>query len=65
MIVDLPDPDGPQITMRSPRRTSRLMPFSTWKSPNHLLTSAIVMMTSPSLCDPVSVVVEAMISKLP
>ena len=27
--VDLPEPDGPQITMRSPRLTARLMSFST------------------------------------
>src|SRR5437868_9963430 len=35
--VDLPEPDGPQITMRSPLATSRLMSRSTWKSPYHLL----------------------------
>src|SRR5690606_32817540 len=34
--VDLPDPDGPQTTMRSPRATLRSMSLSTWKSPNHL-----------------------------
>src|SRR5690349_4314163 len=38
IIVDLPDPDGPQITMRSPLVTRRLMSRSTWKSPNHLWT---------------------------
>ena len=36
--VDLPEPDGPQITMRSPPTTFRLMSRSTWKSPYHLLT---------------------------
>src|ERR1700754_1518290 len=41
--VDLPDPDGPQITMRSPRPTARLMSRSTWKSPYHLLR--LVMLT--------------------
>src|SRR5690242_3802089 len=39
IIVDLPDPDGPQITMRSPPRTFRLMSRSTWKSPYHLLSA--------------------------
>ena len=39
--VDLPLPDGPQITMRSPRMTLRSMSRSTWKSPNHLLKPAI------------------------
>ena len=39
--VDLPEPDGPQITMRSPRATRRSMPLSTWKSPNHLFRPSI------------------------
>src|SRR6202022_2150704 len=34
-------PAGPQMTMRSPRSTARLMSRSTWKSPNHLWTSII------------------------
>src|SRR5690348_15161277 len=34
--VDLPEPDGPQITMRSPLPTARSMSRSTWKSPYHL-----------------------------
>src|SRR5271154_5811272 len=38
IIVDLPEPDGPQTTTRSPRCTSRLMSVSTWNSPNHLWT---------------------------
>src|SRR6185312_7530081 len=38
IIVDLPEPDGPQITMRSPPFTRRSMSRSTWKSPYHLLT---------------------------
>ena len=29
IMVDLPEPDGPQITMRSPRATLRLMSRST------------------------------------
>ena len=36
--VDLPEPDGPQITIRSPRATSRSMSRSTWNWPYHLLT---------------------------
>src|SRR5579885_516768 len=36
IIVDLPDPEGPQMTMRSPPMTRRLMSRSTWKSPYHL-----------------------------
>src|SRR5581483_10487060 len=46
--VDLPEPDGPQITMRSPRWTLRLMSRSTWNSPYHLLTPASSMITSAS-----------------
>jgi hypothetical protein len=41
MSVDLPDPDGPQMTMRSPRSTPSVMSRSTWRSPNHLLTPCI------------------------
>ena len=35
--VDLPDPDGPQITIRSPRYTVRSISRKTWNWPNHLL----------------------------
>src|SRR3954465_10098560 len=38
IIVDLPEPDGPQMTMRSPPVTRMVMSRSTWKSPYHLLT---------------------------
>jgi hypothetical protein len=38
MSVDLPEPDGPQMTMRSPRVTTRSMSRSTWNWPYHLLT---------------------------
>ena len=48
IMVDLPDPDGPQMTMRSPRMTFRLMSFSTWKSPYHLCMPTISMATSVS-----------------
>ena len=41
IIVDLPEPDGPQITMRSPRSTVRLMSRSTWNSPYHLCMPTI------------------------
>ena len=37
--VDLPEPEGPQMTMRSPARTARSMSVSTWKSPNHLFSA--------------------------
>ena len=37
--VDLPEPDGPQITMRSPLATLSWMSRSTWNWPYHLLTS--------------------------
>ncbi len=43
MSVDLPEPDGPQMTMRSPRATVRLTFRSTWNSPYHLLTPIIWM----------------------
>ena len=45
--VDLPEPDGPQITMRSPRRTVRLTSRSTLNSPNHLYRPRISTATSP------------------
>src|SRR5690606_37972023 len=38
IIVDFPDPDGPQMTMRSPCATSRFRSFRTWNWPYHLLT---------------------------
>ena len=38
IMVDLPEPDGPQITIRSLLVTRRLMSRSTWKSPYHLCT---------------------------
>src|ERR1700742_212776 len=41
IIVDLPDPDGPQMTMRSPPITRRLMSRSTWKSPYHLFMATM------------------------
>jgi hypothetical protein len=43
--VLLPEPDGPQITMRSPLATVRSMSRSTWKLlPYHLLTLSKLMM---------------------
>src|SRR5438067_1205207 len=41
IIVDLPEPEGPQTTTFSPFFTSRLMSVSTWKSPYHLWTACI------------------------
>src|SRR5439155_7214063 len=41
IIVDLPEPDGPQTTTLSPRPTTRLISFSTWNSPYHLWTACI------------------------
>src|SRR6478752_2838074 len=38
IMVDLPEPDGPQMTIRSLLVTRRLMSRSTWKSPYHLCT---------------------------
>ncbi len=38
MSVDLPEPDGPHTTMRSPRATSRSMSRSTWNCPYHLFS---------------------------
>src|SRR5690606_1893303 len=52
MVVDLPEPDGPQMTMRSPLRTWRLMSLSTWNCPYHLFTSiiSIIRWLSGSAC---------------
>src|SRR3982751_6161420 len=51
MSVDLPEPDGPQMTIRSPGRTDRLMLLRTWKCPNHLSSPSMRMIGSapPSL----------------
>src|SRR5262245_27151267 len=46
IMVDLPEPDGPHTTMRSPLVTRRLISRSTWKSPYHLCTPTISMATS-------------------
>src|SRR3546814_17713120 len=45
--VDLPDPEGPQITMRSPLATVRSMSRRTWNCPYHLLTP-IIWIVGPS-----------------
>src|SRR5699024_2149865 len=47
MNVDLPEPDGPQITILSPRLTSRFSLFSAKNLPNHLDTSSTRIMTAP------------------
>src|SRR5690606_15513478 len=46
IMVDFPDPDGPQITMRSPGATFRSMLRSTWNCPYHLLTLSMRIMAS-------------------
>src|SRR5687767_12420531 len=38
IMVDLPDPEGPQTTTLSLAPTERLTSRSTWNSPYHLLT---------------------------
>lgn len=42
MRLDLPEPDGPQMTMRAPRGTIRLMSLSRWNARYHLLRSGTV-----------------------
>src|SRR3546814_7094115 len=49
IMVDLPEPDGPQMTMRSPRLTVRLMAFRTWNSPYHLCMPTIWIATSSEM----------------
>ncbi len=44
--VDLPDPEGPQMTMRSPMLSVRLMSFSSWKLTYHLWSATISIDTS-------------------
>src|SRR5690349_14525779 len=46
--VDLPEPEGPAMTIRSPRMTLRLMSFRTWNSPYHLFMWTTSMATSVS-----------------
>src|SRR5215203_1270931 len=46
IIVDLPDPDGPQTTTFSLVLTVKLMSCSTWTVPNHLSTEVNSMHTS-------------------
>ena len=38
IIVDFPDPEGPQMTIFSPLRTLRFTSRRTWKDPYHLCT---------------------------
>src|SRR6202022_1674652 len=60
IIVDFPEPEGPQTTTRSPFLTSRLMSLRTWKSPNHLSTWRSLMMGSPGCVSCVSIAVSVM-----
>ena len=48
--VDLPEPEGPQITTFSPVEIVKLIESRTWKSPNHLLRS--VRLTQVSIVIP-------------
>ena len=41
MAVDFPEPDGPQMTVRSPLRTTSETSLSAWNVPYHLLTLRI------------------------
>ncbi len=43
--VDLPEPDGPRITVTSPARTARSMPLSTSSGPKLLWTDLMSTMT--------------------
>ena len=38
IMVDLPEPEGPHTTTRSPSATDMSTRFNAAKSPNHLLT---------------------------
>src|SRR5512132_3251863 len=50
IIVDFPEPDGPQTTMRSPFFTVRLMFLRTWNWPYHLCTPSRRIITSSEIC---------------
>src|ERR1700733_6990292 len=43
--VDFPDPEGPQITIRSPAPTERLTSLRAWNSPNHFPRPTIEMIS--------------------
>ena len=47
IMVDLPEPDGPQTTTFWPFLTCRLTFRRTWNSPYHLLTSRSTMLGAP------------------
>src|SRR5579885_3649160 len=49
IMVDFPEPDGPQTTTRSPRLTLRLTSLRTWNSPYHLCTWRISIIGSPAV----------------
>src|SRR5215217_7818414 len=63
--VDLPEPEGPAMTMRSPFITRRLMSRSTWKSPYHLCIATTSMATSvlETCILPVSIVRSTVVSE--
>src|SRR5690348_1955591 len=49
ITVDLPEPDGPQITTRSPLRTVSETSFRAWNWPYHLFTLRNSIITGRSL----------------
>ena len=49
MRVDLPEPEGPQMTIFSPSFTVMLMFRRTWNSPYHLFTP-VISMAGPAIC---------------
>ena len=57
--VDLPEPDGPQMTIFSPRATARSTSRSTWKSPYHLFRPSIRMIGSSAAAGVAAVIAAA------
>src|ERR1700722_12364953 len=47
IMVDLPEPEGPQTTTRSFSATDRDTSRSTWSEPYHLFTRSITMIGGP------------------
>src|SRR3954470_22333086 len=52
IMVDLPEPDGPQTTTFCPFSTARLQSFRTWNCPYHLLTWSSRIMGPPFVAIP-------------
>ena len=47
IIVDFPEPEGPQTTTTSCRSIARSTSLSAWKSPNHFETPSSSIMVLP------------------